>query len=251
MINKIIKLNKLAVLLTCFNRKKHTITCLTQLHLLKQDIAIYLVDDNSTDGTAEAVSNQFPNVIIIKGNGNLFWNRGMHLAWEKAAEKDYDYYLWLNDDVVLYKNCFEEIFSCSKLKEHKAIISGIIETEEKDAIIYGGTDENKSLIIPNRQLNPITNMNGNVVLVPRYVFNKIGNLDPVFHHDLGDVDYGLRAKENNIGVFSTRIAIASGERNDFCRVRQVNTSLKQRFNFVLHNLINGYHSDLHTRSIYY
>ena len=46
----------------------------------------------------EAVGKMFPQVHIIKGDGNLFWNRGMYMAWQAAIkEKDYDFYLWLND----------------------------------------------------------------------------------------------------------------------------------------------------------
>ncbi|NEU10253.1 glycosyltransferase family 2 protein [Flavihumibacter sp. R14] len=218
----------IAVLLTCFNRRESSLKCIKQLLHFNQDVDIFLVDDNSSDGTSKAISDQYPQVNLIKGTGNLFWTRGMYLAWENAT-KDYNYYLWLNDDVVLYENCFKELFECVKLTNDMALISGVIETAEKNRILYGGTDENKKLITPNGKLNPITNMNGNVVLIPKYVYNKLGKLDPKLHHDLGDVDYGLRAKANGIGVFTTRIAIASGEKNDFCRVRLNNSSLFQRF----------------------
>lgn len=219
----------LAVLLTCFNRKENTLKCLKQLFYLKQDIDVYLVDDNSSDGTYESVALQFPQVKIIIGNGDLFWNRGMHLAWEQASQKDYDYYLWLNDDVLLYENCFVELFECVKLTNNKSIISGIIESAEKDMTLYGGTNKNKQLIMPNGNLNPITNMNGNVVLIPKYVYKIVGNLDSYFHHDLGDVDYGYRANKKGVEVFTTRVAVASGEKNDFCRVRLNNASLPKRF----------------------
>lgn len=221
--------NNVAVIITCYNRLSKTIFCLERLFENVTDLDVFLVDDGSTDGTGVVVSGQFPQVNIIQGTGNLFWNRGMHLAWEMAAQKNYDFYLWLNDDVVLYDNCIEELLSCSNLKENKAIISGIIETFEKDEILYGGTDKNKKLITPNGDLNPITNMNGNVVLVPKSVFKILGNLDPVYHHDFGDVDYGWRALKNNIGVYTTRIAIARGEKNILCRVRQNNTTLLKRF----------------------
>lgn len=220
---------QVAVLLTCFNRKERTIQCLEHLFYLNKNVNIYLVDDNSTDGTFEAVTTQFPEVIILKGNGNLFWNRGMHLAWTEAAKKDYDYYLWLNDDVLLYPNCFEELYECIKITDGKAIIAGIIESVDRKITLYGGTDKNKKLIQPNGKLNPITNLNGNVVLVPKYVFNKIGIFDPVYNHDLGDVDYGLRAQKMDIGVFTTRIPIASGEKNSICRERQNQTTLTKRF----------------------
>lgn len=221
-------MKKTAILLTCFNRKANTLACLTQLYCIKKDVSVYLVDDGSTDGTAEAVSNQFPQVKLLQGNGNLFWNRGMHFAWQEATKQDYDFYIWLNDDVVLYKNSFKELFSCAKETNDYAIISGIIESTDKE-ILYGGTDRFKKLIIPNGKLNPITNMNGNVVLVPKKVFSLLGNLEPYYHHDLGDVDYGWRAQKNGIGVYTTRIAIASGEKNDLCRVRKNETTITKRF----------------------
>ena len=222
-------MNKIAVLLTCFNRKEKTINCLSQLFKLKSDLDVYLVDDGSTDETSKAVIEGFPQVNLISGSGNLFWNKGMYLAWEYAAKKDYDYYLWLNDDVVIYENCFDELYSCIDLTENKAIISGIIETSDKKDTLYGGFDSNKKLIKPNGKLNLIRNMNGNVVIVPKEVYKILGNLDIHYHHDLGDVDYGLRAQNNGIAVFTTRVAIASGEKNDICRVRQNNTTIIQRF----------------------
>lgn len=220
---------KIAVLLTCFNRKDKTINCLNQLFYLKGDIDVYLVDDGSTDGTSEVVLEKFPKVNLIKGSGNLFWNRGMNLAWIKASERDYDYYVWLNDDVVVYEHCFDELFECVDSTKNKAIISGIIEASDKKSTLYGGFDSNKKLIQANGKLNPIRNLNGNVVMIPKEVYLILGNLDPYYHHDLGDVDYGLRAQKSGIGVFTTRVAVASGEKNDICRVRQNNTTISKRF----------------------
>lgn len=219
----------IAVLITCFNRQSKTLICLEHLFNIAPEVDVYLVDDNSTDGTSDLVKIKFPNVHIIQGNGNLFWNRGMHLAWEKASECEYDFFLWLNDDVELYPNCFFELFECSETKNHQAIISGLIELKDSGETIYGGTDNSYKLIHPNGELNLITNMNGNVVLVPKKVFNVLGNLDPVFLHDLGDVDYGLSAREKNIGVFSTRTFVAAGDRNDICRVRLNNANILKRF----------------------
>lgn len=219
-----------AILITSFNRKSKTIKCLNRIFTLTPtNFDVYLVDDNSKDGTSEEITKQFPQVNIIQGDGNLFWNRGMHLAWEHASKEDYDYYVWLNDDVILYENCLEELFECSKLVNEKSIIVGIIESKDKSVTLYGGTNTKKQLISPNGKMNPITNMNGNVVLVPKSVFKVLGNLDPLFHHDLGDVDYGLRAQKKAIPVLTTRVAIASGEKNDFCRVKLSNSTLNNRF----------------------
>lgn len=224
------KLDNIAVLLTSFNRILLTLKCIEKLSLSKIKLDIFLVDDGSTDNTSESIARLYPHVHIIKGSGKLFWNRGMHLAWQTASSiKDYDFYLWLNDDVLLYENCFEELFDCSYQCKHKAIISGIIESENKNEILYGGTDKYKKLLKPNGGMQAITHMNGNIVLVPKYVFRILGNLDPIFHHDLGDVDYGLRANKNNIGVYCTRISIGSGIKNPISRLRQNNSNLIKRF----------------------
>ena len=221
--------SNIAVILTCFNRKEKTIKCLEQLFACGHEVDVYLVDDNSKDGTSEAIRKIFPAVNIISGNGQLFWNRGMHLAWTKASIYPYAFYIWLNDDVLLYPNSISELLSCSTIKNHHAIISGVIETIDKDKIIYGGTDVNKNLINPNGDIVPITNMNGNFVLVPSSVFKILGNLDDKLHHDLGDVDYGYRAIAEGIGIYTTRIPIGSGELNDFCRVRLNKADFRSRF----------------------
>lgn len=220
---------KTAILIACYNRKDKTLRCLRRLHTINYNFDVYLVDDQSTDGTSEAVDIEFPQVNIILGTGNLFWNRSMHLAWQHASKKSYDYYIWLNDDVVLYEFFFTELFECSALCHEKSIVSGIVESHNKTQILYGGTDNNKKLLLPNEKMQLITNMNGNIVLIPKFVFMVLGNLDYMFHHDLGDVDYGLRAKKNNINVFTTRVAIGSCESNSFCRVRLWNSSIINRF----------------------
>lgn len=63
---------KIAVLLTCFNRKNKTLACLKSLFGIIPNCHVYLVDDKSTDGTSEAIKQNFPQVKIIKGDGNLF-----------------------------------------------------------------------------------------------------------------------------------------------------------------------------------
>ena len=70
-------INTYAVILTCFNRKDTTLRCLKQLYQQKTsgNMDVFLCDDASTDGTSEAVQKQFPKVHIVRGNGNLFWNR--------------------------------------------------------------------------------------------------------------------------------------------------------------------------------
>lgn len=193
----------LAVLLTCHNRKEKTLTCLSTLYTCKMPenlkMDVFLVDDGSTDGTSNAISEAYPNVVIIPGTGNLFWNRGMYLAWSKAeAKKNYNYFLWLNDDTYLFANALEELTAAADLNNNRTIIIGSACSKTNGKITYSGYDSDGLLIIPEQPMKEATTFNGNCVLIPDFVFEKVGKLDPLFHHAIGDIDYGHRALAKGI-----------------------------------------------------
>ena len=225
--------NNIAVLMTCHNRKAVTLGCLQRLFLLKNNIDVYCVDDASTDSTAGAIIEKFPQVHLIEGDGNLFWCRGMNLAWKTAnAHSNYDYYIWLNDDLLLYDKAFDELFECSKLNGDKAIISGIAQGRNSERAVYGGFDSHHEIISPTGKMEEILNLNGNFVLIPQYVFNIVGFFDDKYHHDIGDVDYGLTAREHGILVVTTRCFIGSTDEKFMqsdSRIRKNKANIITRF----------------------
>ena len=87
-----------AILITCFNRKDKTLSCLKSVYAQAEvkdlSLTIYLVDDGSSDGTSNAVSSAYPEVNVLFGDGNLYWNGGMNLAWRTAIKECFDYYIW-------------------------------------------------------------------------------------------------------------------------------------------------------------
>lgn len=191
--------------MTVHNRKDKTLECLrllyAQLPMDGYQVDVYLTDDGCTDGTPEAIRRQFPEVYLIQGDGNLFWNRGMYTAWKEAAKKGYDFYLWLNDDTFVYSNMLSILLRDSQCKGHQAIIVGATQSAGHRQATYGGRLSNGKIPGPNGKLIPIHHFNGNIVLVPRSVFQKLGNLDYYFTHSKGDFDYGLRAGEAGIEMF--------------------------------------------------
>lgn len=194
----------LAVLITCFNRKFKTLKSLenlyAQLPLKGYVIDVFLTNDGCTDGTPEAVGENFPEVHIINGDGNLYWNRGMHTAWKHAAEtKDYDYYLWLNDDTMIYEKALYFLLSTSEAYQDRYIVVGsTCAPEDPSRITYGGRINKGILLRPTEEPLECDYFNGNIVLFPKSVYQKMGMNDPVFRHALGDFDYGKRAKKMGI-----------------------------------------------------
>lgn len=197
---------KLAVLMTCYNRRDTTLACLQAIY--KQDVIsdVYLVDDHSSDGTSEAVSKNYPEVKLLKGNGNLFWVGGMRLAFAEALKENYDYYLWLNDDTLLEPNALSELLNIHHDLVEQGHPNSIIVGSTKDLVTgkltYGGVVRKKSLfsgtyeiLEPTQYIQECETMCGNCVLIPHLVAEKVGNLDATFIHTMGDLDYGLRTRK--------------------------------------------------------
>lgn len=212
-------MKKVAVIITVYNRKETTLKCLNSLNLLLKSNTwlsgdIFMTDDGSTDGTSDAVLESYPNVHVIQGNGNLYWAGGMNKAWNAACSHgDYDYYIWLNDDAVLYKNAFDLIFEPINYYGDQVIVSGAFK-DAKGFPSYGGRDKNKKILTPNGTFQPIFYMNGNLTLIPSAVEKLLGHLDELFIHIGGDWDYGLRAKSMGIKVVLTKDYVGMTNRHD-------------------------------------
>ena len=212
----------IAVLITCYNRKQKTLDCLKALFLqqgLKTDfnLEIFLVDDDSTDGTYDAVKSLFPQIHIIKSAGNLFWNRGMHLAWQEAEKfpEEFSYFFWLNDDTHLQPFAVKEMLSCASVFPEGVLVCAAISSGINGEFSYGGCNANGEKIIPDGKIQYCNLINGNCVLISKNVYTKIGKLDNVFLHAIGDHDYGLRTIAAGFAVITTRRYIGECERNQF------------------------------------
>ena len=179
-----------------------------------------MVDDGSEDGTSEIVRDLFPEVHVISGDGNLFWNRGMRLAWENAAVSRPDYYLWINDDTFLNENAVKVLVDGCRCRERESVIVGAIGSERHPGPTYGGRNAQAVLLAPNGTWQKCQLFNGNCVLIPATVFDRLGNLDEHFHHALGDFEYGLRAIAAGIDSYLTPCYVGTCEKHtslpDWC-----------------------------------
>lgn len=209
--NTQMKKTRIAALLTCFNRRSKTLDCLDSLYKqIETDqlsVEVYLVDDGSTDGTSEEVSKKYPDIKLLRGDGNLFWAGGMRKAFSSAMKDDPDFYLWLNDDTFLLPNALSILMNTLERRlehdlENQPLIVGSTCDPDTHLTTYGGVNIKYKwwplryeLVTPSPDF-PVKcdTLNGNCVLIPRQLALKLGGIDKAFTHYLADHDFGLRAR---------------------------------------------------------
>ena len=237
-------MTKIAVLITVFNRKCTTLKGLESLYEAIQYIGsdyhfdIYLTDDGCTDGTSDAVKEKYPQVVIVKGNGQLFWGGGMNQAWKAALETNerYDFFLWYNDDSDIFPDALRVMIDSVS---RDTVVTGAFQNHE-GSVSYGGKTENDQLITPNNQLQEIVKMNGNLVLIPNNVFLSVGLIDKNYIHGGGDFDYGYRVRENGFKVLLSPKYVGIADRHDefIPRYCKKEISFSKRWQ-ILHNPMNS------------
>lgn len=237
---------QLAILLTSFNRKQKTLSCLKSVYDQQTKnplkFTIFLVDDNSSDGTREAVKQEFPEVRITTGNGSLFWAGGMRTAWRTAlaANIPFDYYFLLNDDTLLLPETFENILNdYALLNDKRSILIGSTKDATTGNFSYGGRilkngyNSNSSIVQPNNTTPQLCHLgNANIMWVPKDVVEAIGILSDDYTHGIADYDYTMKAKKAGIPSYigSSYYGLCSDDHGKNWKGHD--HSLKERINYL-------------------
>lgn len=226
---------RIAVILTCFNRKNKTISCLNSLYLAAENfdkgdivLSIYLADDGCTDGTADAVRELFREreITILQGNGNLFWAGGMRLAWGESLKKkaEWDFYLLLNDDTTAMNNMFEELFNAHEYSKKQfgtvGVYSGVTcDINDPTYITYGGAIWVNRFLGTDRRVMPtgipqeVDKTNANILMIAREVVDRIGIFYDGYQHGAADYDYSIQAKKAGFTALITANSCGKCERD--------------------------------------
>lgn len=255
---------KIATILTVFNRKQKTISCLQHLFQAQKaynqavdeptkqlELTVFLTDDGCTDGTAEAVRNLFADhqVIIVQGTGSLYWAGGMRKAWQAAIDNGthWDYFLLLNDDTNVHENVFPQLFETIErgfqLTGKQGIASGITcQPGDPQQITYGGyvfVTKAKGRfvpVLPNGEPQHIDLAHANILLVHHSVVESIGIFYKGFLHRGADWDYGMQAHSKGFPTLATPRVCGECECDHYSPKDEINMlrkmSLKERIAYV-------------------
>lgn len=206
------------VLFTCFNRKEKTLTC---IHTLKSDkeinFAFIVADDNSSDGTAEALG-KIEGVTVLNGDGNLFYSGGMRMAIDYAKKQDlspYQYVMFINDDVVFFEKSITKLISQCPTKD-QIVIGATCDDDGK--LSYGGSvhmsrfKPSYRTVMSEKEKVYCDTFCANCVLIPTEIFKDLPNMDTTYQHAMGDFDYGWTASKAGVKILASDFFV--GKCND-------------------------------------
>ena len=230
----------IAVLLATFNRKEKTLLCMERLSAQQLpdgvQLQVFLTDDNSSDGTREALAIAYPEVKVFKGSGNLFWAGGMRNSWTMAQTTNPDYYLLLNDDTVLVDDCISRLLKYYKLPTAGTADITIGSTIDSKTlkVSYGGHKLYNKNSVTHYSVSSDTDYlecdlaNANIMLVPRETVRRIGILSDAFTHSIADFDYTLRAGQAGIKVIVVPGILGDCTDDNLVAAKQKPPGLQQR-----------------------
>jgi len=207
----------LSVIIVSYNTREMTLTCLDTLfeRLSDLDAEVWVVDNGSQDGSAEAIRARFPQVKMIEMDRNLGFGGANNRAMEKANGR---FFLLLNSDAFPHAGAVKGL--CDFLETHPDVGAVGPRLDNPDGTLQKSCyrfpspmraiAENMLLVsaFPN---NPLWGdyrafehdtrlyvdfVSGAAFLIRREVFEKIGPFDEGFFVYAEETDWQLRMHKN-------------------------------------------------------
>ncbi|MGY6561241.1 MAG: glycosyltransferase family 2 protein [Luteibaculaceae bacterium] len=206
----------LSVIILNYNVKGFLEQCLHSVEkaIEQLDTEVWVVDNNSQDGSVGMVQQKFPWVKLIVSKVNLGFSGGNNLAICKANGK---YILLLNPDTVVPEDCFVKTVQFLEktpnagglgvrmvdgkgnfLPESKRGLPTPLVALAKIAGLSSFFPESKVLgkyymgYLPQHETNPVEILSGAFMMMPKHVIDKVGSLDDTFFMYGEDIDLSYR-----------------------------------------------------------
>ena len=206
--------SKVGVAIAVHNSRDQTKNCLDSL--LRSDycnLHIVVVDDGSSDGTWEMLKRDYPSVIVLRGDGNLWWTRANNWAIKHCITHGCDYIALLNPDVLVEPETLHILCEHSRALSDAIVSPIVLDRDQPNRIWEAGHDweplfkwfplfwiskykykHGTAIAKLPKEPYPTVSVVGRGGLIPRKAFETLGLFDEKhLPHYGADMDMALRA----------------------------------------------------------
>ncbi|MBN7817516.1 glycosyltransferase [Algoriphagus pacificus] len=190
---------KISALVVTFNRKDELIKTIKSLRFNGfQECDIFVINNNSNDGTQELIESIFPNLSLINLPENIASAGGFAKGLEISFKKGYDWCFLCNDDSRPKKGCLESMISAlNSCSDHKLAflkVANLNPNGEALLLKWKGIGVQYSIPISDKLIKTdLITFDG--CMISSELITKIGYCDPEFFMGVYEYDYCLRAKD--------------------------------------------------------
>lgn len=114
------------VVLLNYNKKKDLLLGLKSIYASDYpNIGVVVVDNNSSDGSADAVTEAYPDTPLIRNPENTGVSMGRNLGWRYAKENfEFEYIIFLDDDSEVAPDYFTKMVTAYQEHPEVGIVTG-------------------------------------------------------------------------------------------------------------------------------
>ncbi|MED1420459.1 glycosyltransferase family 2 protein [Bacillus smithii] len=115
--------NELAIIICNWNKKDYVLKCIESVKKSTfKDYDLFVVDNASTDGSVEAIQQQFGNTVnLIINKENKGGSGGFNTGIREALKNNYRYIQLLDNDVIVDKKAIEELYNYMENNPNTAV----------------------------------------------------------------------------------------------------------------------------------
>jgi GT2 family glycosyltransferase len=188
------------------NRRDDTLECLASLARGEYpNHQVIVLDNASTDGSAEAIREQFPDVDVLPLSENLGYAGNNNVGITAAVARGADWVFVLNEDTVLAPDCLASLMAVAERDPAVGVLGPMVYHHDEPEVIQsaGGkfsrswdsfhlgqnTPDQGRFTDPH----PVDWISGCAILVRRAVIEQVGAFDPRYFYFWEETEWCLRA----------------------------------------------------------
>ncbi len=186
---------KVSIIIVNYNGKELLQKCLDSLLKVNYDnFEIILVDNNSTDGSVEFITKNYPSLIIIKLDSNKGFAEPNNVAAKISKGK---YLLFLNNDTVVTPNFIFEMVKVMETDKKIAICQSLLLKPDGSVDSSGDFIDHLGVVYNSKtkidEIREVSSARGASMLVRSDIFEKLDGFDQKFFITFEDVDLCWRS----------------------------------------------------------